>query len=402
MSRDGLGGSTKASSYSWEQAEEASWRKLNHDDDDENLHMPEAEYQRAQKQRQQPAKPSVHRGMIRYVVLVIDLSKAMKDNDMKPSRIEVALAVVRGFLRDFLDQNPLCNVALVGSRDARAEQLTELSGVASTHIEASRSGLIPSGEFSLQNSLELALNQLRPLPSYGSKEIIVVHGALATTDPSDIFSTIKSLKKHRVRCSIVSLASEVYAFKQCALITNGLYGVSLNKTHFKELLGAHNTPPALILDSVGTHFIRMGFPERRVDNYKSLCICHQEFKYEGYFCPRCRTKVCELPTECRLCGLNLVSSSHLARSYHHLFPVEPFNEVNYPSLQSSIDPDNAKKKSKNDKNNDFVQKQCFSCLKILNPNETIQLQCPDCLHLFCFDCDLFVHESLHNCPGCMC
>ena len=27
-------------------------------------------------------------------------------------------------------------------------------------------------------------------------------------------------------------------------------------------------------------------------------------------------------------------------------------------------------------------------------------QCSTCHHLFCLDCDLFIHESLHSCPGC--
>jgi hypothetical protein len=31
---------------------------------------------------------------------------------------------------------------------------------------------------------------------------------------------------------------------------------------------------------------------------------------------------------------------------------------------------------------------------------TIVLRCGQCRHLFCYDCDAFVHESLHNCPGC--
>ena len=27
-------------------------------------------------------------------------------------------------------------------------------------------------------------------------------------------------------------------------------------------------------------------------------------------------------------------------------------------------------------------------------------RCPQCRRLFCYDCDSFVHETLHNCPGC--
>lgn len=26
--------------------------------------------------------------------------------------------------------------------------------------------------------------------------------------------------------------------------------------------------------------------------------------------------------------------------------------------------------------------------------------CPKCKQYFCLDCDIYIHESLHNCPGC--
>lgn len=40
-----------------------------------------------------------------------------------------------------------------------------------------------------------------------------------------------------------------------------------------------------------------------------------------------RSRVAELPGACHVCGLTLVSSSHLAHSYHHMFPVRAFDEV---------------------------------------------------------------------------
>lgn len=54
----------------------------------------------------------------------------------------------------------------------------------------------------------------------------------------------------------------------------------------------------------------------------------------GYLCPQCLSKHCELPVECRACGLTLVSAPHLARSYHYLFPVEPFDEIVYDGAPS--------------------------------------------------------------------
>ena len=43
-------------------------------------------------------------------------------------------------------------------------------------------------------------------------------------------------------------------------------------------------------------------------------------------------RYCELPVECRGCGLTLVSAPHLARSYHHLFPLLIFKVKDLVSL----------------------------------------------------------------------
>lgn len=56
----------------------------------------------------------------------------------------------------------------------------------------------------------------------------------------------------------------------------------------------------------------------------------------GYYCPQCYSKYCELPVECRACGLTLVSAPHLARSYHHLFPAANYNEIANEKQLSSI------------------------------------------------------------------
>jgi transcription initiation factor TFIIH subunit 2 len=101
------------------------------------------------------------------------------------------------------------------------------------------------------------------------------------------------------------------------------------QSHFKELLLEHAPPPPAIAEYAAANLIKMGFPQRGAEDLISICSCHKKIKSgaEGYICPRCKVNVCELPTECRTCGLTLVSSPHLARSYHHLFPVAPFDEV---------------------------------------------------------------------------
>lgn len=70
----------------------------------------------------------------------------------------------------------------------------------------------------------------------------------------------------------------------------------------------------------------------------------------GYNCPQCGSRYCELPVECKQCGLTLVSAPHLARSYHHLFPIKPFTEREHsPDLVGTV--------------------YCFACAKLVDESE---------------------------------
>lgn len=67
----------------------------------------------------------------------------------------------------------------------------------------------------------------------------------------------------------------------------------------------------------------------------------------GYFCPQCNSKYCELPVECKICGITLVTSAHLVRPLHNLIPIHIFKDlINSPS--------------------DDVQQQCYGCQKRMN------------------------------------
>lgn len=128
---------------------------------------------------------------------------------------------------------------------------------------------------------------------------------------------------------------------------SGVFGVALNEGHFRDMFFEQVPPPAIRGDkaapapaqangnSVGTgaavssaDLVMMGFPTRLPDtSLPTLCACHGVLKSEGYLCPRCLTKVCDIPTDCNVCDLMIVSAPHLARSYHHLFPVKAYEPV---------------------------------------------------------------------------
>jgi len=375
---------------SWMQDFNRSWETIQEDAQGELVSLSKSE-QAARKARLtegDAASKAVEKGMIRYLFVVVDLSSAMDVKDLKPSRRAATLALLEGFITDYFDQNPISQLGIIVAFKKVAQKVTELSGNPRDQIRRLQGNTLGGGELSLQNALNIAKDSLAQIPAYGSREVLVVMGSLATCDPGDINSTIKELKQLDIRCSVVSLAAEMYVCKQLTKTTAGTYGVALDKEHFKSLLAKHLHPHPTADDAApGTRskkrtWIKMGFPQKSSASCPSLCSCHTKFKYDGYFCPQCKTKVCELPTNCVVCALTLVSSPHLARSYHHLLPVPnytPNDDAQTPNWTDT----------------------CFSCMQPLSSSSAIRSHCSKCKHCFCIDCDEFVHNSLFNCPGCL-
>lgn len=377
----------------WERAyaDERSWESLQEDESGllrpiDNKTLYHAQYRRRLRTA---SAVRIQKGLIRYLFLVIDLSKAAAEMDFRPSRRAVVAKHVEAFIREFFDQNPLSQVGLVTIKDGVAHCLTDLGGSPESHVKALMGKLECSGESSVQNALDLVHDYLNQIPTYGHREVLILYSALSTCDPGDIMETIQKCKKSKIRCSVIGLSAEIFICKHLCQETGGLYSVALDESHFKELILEHAPPPPAIAEYATANLIKMGFPQRAAESSIAICSCHKEAKAGGgYTCPRCKARVCELPTECRTCGLTLISSPHLARSYHHLFPIVPFDEVSTSLLN---DP------------NRKLSRACFGCQQSLlgvgnKPGPSVS--CPKCKQRFCLDCDIYIHESLHNCPGC--
>lgn len=213
-------------------------------------------------------------------------------------------------------------------------------------------------------------------------------GALFTLDAADLSRTVAELRRERVRTSVLSLSAEVHAFKLLAHATDGTFTVALDKEHMRRLLLAH-VPPAPVEAARAAvqkrAWIRMGFPDKSSDSL-SYCSCHTALLISsGYICPRCGAKYCELPTDCRVCSQTLASAPQLARTYHHLFPVPAFPEVAFAAAERDSAPD----------------VECSACGVRVEVAHAMVVQCPQCTRQFCFDCDVYIHTVLHNCPGCL-
>ncbi|KAG9327150.1 hypothetical protein KVV02_000866 [Mortierella alpina] len=354
---------TNQANYAWEEEYKRSWDVLQEDEHGSLAGVVNSLQQAAKRKRLLRDTDPIQRGIIRHLFIIIDLSNTMREKDLRPSRLSLTFTYLEAFIAEFFDQNPISQIGLIGTKDGLAEKLTELSGNPTDHIRGLKlkKSQETGGEPSLQNALELARNSLIHVPAHGSREILVIMGSLTTTDPGNIHDTISQLGKDSIRASVIGLAAEVQVLKFLSTQTKGTFGVAMNEGHYRDLLFEMIPPTAVTTTKASSNLVQMGFPARSNE-------------------------------KCDICALTLVSSPLLARSYHHLFPVENYIEVPWKDAAATT--------------------ACFSCQKMfLSPHKiSLQLQattdagryqCKLCEKTFCADCDLFIHDVLHNCPGCL-
>jgi transcription initiation factor TFIIH subunit 2 len=379
----------------------------------------------------------------------------MAEKDLRPTRHLLTIHYAQEFVREYFEQNPISQLGIIGMRDGLAIRVSDVSGNPEEHIAALQAlrEQEPKGNPSLQNALEMAKGALYHAPSHGTREVLIILGATYTVDPGDIHDTIKALVSAHIICTVVGLSAEVAICRTLVARTNpstspqNAYSVAMDEQHYKELFMAATTPPPIAAsttssepENAGGTLLRMGFPSRIVTPYASLCACHSQPTRDGYLCPRCNSKACSLPTECRVCGFTLILSTHLARSYHHLFPLLNWVEVPWKTAQVQSPPQlrcfgcqtlfpeippekalaDAEAKKKQASLEKLVRAQSSVATvgrseqagtKVVNASlvgkensgisESGRYACPTCDTHFCIDCDLFSHAETHNCPGCL-
>ncbi|KAL9614389.1 MAG: hypothetical protein Q9167_001119 [Letrouitia subvulpina] len=383
------------------------------------------------------------RGFFRHVVLILDLSDAMIEKDLRPSRYILTLKYVSEFITEFFESNPLGQLGIIGMRNGLAIRVSDMGNNPTEHLDKLRSlrREEPKGQPSLQNALKSAWGLLYHAPSDVTREILLLFGALLSSDPGDIHSTITELVSSQIYCTVVGLAAQLAICRTLVTRTNpgmpwqNYYGVALDEVHYRELI-MRAIPPREISGSATTNgtgdqpaanearqhsWKMMGFPSRKPSHPLSLCACHGKPITGGYSCTRCSSLVCSLPTTCLVCKLTLVESTQLTRSYHHLFPVQNWKEVSWARAA------------------EVEQNHCFACLcpfpviSVEAPkeggsgrsggagttttssnskgvtgssnkdgvSESGRYECVTCERFFCSDCDYFCHEVVYNCPGCL-
>lgn len=411
---------TADGNYSWTADYKRSWDAVQEDASGSITSAVAGIIEAGKRRRLLKDATPVQRGIIRHLVLILDFGISMAEKDLRPSRLELSVNYACDFVNEYFEQNPISQLAIVGMLDGIAISISALGGNPQDHIHAlqARKKQECKGDASLQNALEMARATLFHVPTHGTREILMIYGGLVSSDPGDIHKTIQSLVSDSIRVRIIGLAASLAICREIVRKTNQgrmeAYGIILNEYHYKELFMAATIPPASTSQQSNNSLIMIGFPSRRVEEIATLCACHSQLNYGGYDCPRCQSKVCSLPAECPSCALTLILSTHLARSYHHLFPLRNWQEVPWKETRK---PD-----------------QCFACLTPFVPrrgqsdqpsavngetngravgqahkrskdssagaSESGRYECPACHQHFCIECDLFAHEVLYECTGC--
>lgn len=117
-----------AAQAAWEKHYQAerTWEDLE-EDETGRLRMGAGDKSYREKRRKialVAANSHVCKGMIRFLYVVLDLSQAVNEEDMRPSRLAVISALMYKFFREFFSQNPLSQLGLVVTRNGIAERLT--------------------------------------------------------------------------------------------------------------------------------------------------------------------------------------------------------------------------------------------------------------------------------------
>lgn len=150
----------KNAAQAWEQSKRTWETGLPEEDQDGvlNLSLLEAEKRRRLLKDTTP----LQRGIIRHLILVLDMSFAMAEKDLLPTRYRLTLNYAAGFVKEYFEQNPISQLGIIGMRDGVAVRVSDLSGNPAEHLERLKEleGQDTQGSPSLQNALEMCRGAL--------------------------------------------------------------------------------------------------------------------------------------------------------------------------------------------------------------------------------------------------
>ncbi|KAL8632786.1 hypothetical protein Q9189_001491 [Teloschistes chrysophthalmus] len=317
--------------------------------------------QKGKRKRTLKDTTPLQRGIIRHLILIVDLSTAMTEKDLRPTRYLLTIRYCQDFVTEFFEQNPISQIGIIGMRDGIAVRVSDMSGNPSDHIsnlQALRAE-DPKGQPSLQNALDMARASLFHAPSHGTREILLLFSSLLSSDPGDIHTTITSLVNSHINTTVIGLSAQVAICLTLVKRTNPQsnpqkhYNVALDEVNYRELIMRLATPPEAHTQQA---------TQSADDSNSKPTTNGKDTQHKKAITSR-------LPSRVAPSGAQNAESAS----------TEPSN-VPFRDAKSTRA---ARKK----------EDQTVS--------ESGRYECSSCEQFFCVDCDVFCHEIVHNCPGCL-
>lgn len=119
--------------FSWEASYSKAWSVILDDESDsiENSIKKFNSLQNKRLSHNLSLIPGLKKGLIRNFVIIIEASKVGNETDLYPNRLKWIFNRILKFSKEYFDQNPLCQLGIVITRDGIAEKLADLTSMSS-------------------------------------------------------------------------------------------------------------------------------------------------------------------------------------------------------------------------------------------------------------------------------
>lgn len=304
------------------------------------------------------------RPLLRRMILALDYSKMCLKKDLRPSRYKLISKYSEKYWDLFYSCNPLSKLQVLLCKNGKAilaEKKEELATAA-------------EGEFSLQNTLEMALMMLEDSGPHWSNEVLIILNSLSSCDHGNVWACLEKLIANHIRVSVISTCAINSLISSISQQTGGKQIIVTNEQSLKESWddfaksGFPSPSAALIPMSFA-----VAYP------IKTPCACHKEMR-EGFICSVCRSAVCEIPSQCPICLRFLISPPHLTKASLSIKPIPPFIPVLPTDNSMEIE--------------SFKASQCEGCSLAF---ESTFVKCQLCDSMYCELCEEFLQSNLGKC-----
>ncbi|KAI5135855.1 transcription initiation factor TFIIH subunit 2 [Nematocida ausubeli] len=306
---------------------------------------------------------NMQRGIVRRVLLVLDMSSSIEERDFLPSRKYYVKKGVIKFFREFTESNPLSTVGLAVVCGGMSYLVSSIL-CEEDEIEMCFAQNEGQGGFSLGSAFETVKEFFQGCSFL--KEVIFIVSGFTFVGRSP-FILKNSLINKGIIMHTIHMAGEMEILRKISEESGGIFGIVNCPEDLSTLLGLICIPPPHSA-SARLSMLKIGFPSSIQEN--TICACHLELKEWGYECPFCTTKVCKVPGVCPICENILSAPVHLLKALH------------WSDSAPIYAPEG--------------KGRCRGCSE-----ENIQLNgCPGCKSRLCMDCTGFIRQELNFCIFC--